>query len=44
VIAIFAKGIINTSSAIITLDGGAGGTGYQNGTAGGEGTYYEEKI
>lgn len=44
VIAVFAKGYIDTSSATKTLTGGAGGTGYQNGTAGGNGTYYEEQI
>ena len=44
VIAIFAKGYIDTSSASKILTGGAGGTGYQNGTAGGNGTYYEERI
>jgi len=44
VIALYAKGYIDTSSAVKTLTGGAGGSGYQSGTSGGTGTYYEERI
>ena len=44
VIAVFARSTIDTTLATKTLTGGAGGSGYQSGTTGGDGTYYEEKL
>ena len=44
VIAIFSRTSVNTSSATIIKAGGAGGTGYQNGTGGQQGTFYSEAM
>lgn len=44
VAAVFARGAIDTTAAVKTLTGGAGGSGASSGTAGGDGTYYEEQL
>lgn len=44
VIAVFSQTAVDVSSATINKNGGQGGTGYQNGTAGQPGTIYTEVL